>query len=224
MLHELLTTHRGELITHCREKVSKRYEPAKLPSVIDHGVPLFLQQLVHTLESEQLSAVRLPHDPTPSPVDSAIGRSAALHGAELLRMGFSVDQVVHHYGDVCQAVTELAVKKKAPISADEFRTLNRCLDEAIADAVTAFVDERESAILGQATDLHVRLGTFGEEQRRLVDVALQTFAAIQAGNLGSSGATGAALTATLTELRGLIDRALPELRLLSGLTKAPAGH
>lgn len=40
----------------------------------------------------------------------------------------------------------------------EFRTLNRSIDEAIADAVTAFGAERESAILDLATDLHRRLG------------------------------------------------------------------
>jgi hypothetical protein len=98
--------------------------------------------------------VRLDHDPTPSPVNSDIGRAAALHGTELLRLGYPVDQVVHHYGDVCQAVTDLAVKRKARITTDEFRTLNRCLDEAIADAVTSFVDEREHAILNQAADMH----------------------------------------------------------------------
>jgi hypothetical protein len=222
MLHEFLTKHRAELIRHCREKVSKRYAPAQIPPVVDHGVPLFLGQLVHTLQAEQLTSVRAAHDPMPSPVDSEIGRAAALHGTELLRLGYSVDQVVHHYGDVCQAVTELAVQKKQAIAADEFRTLNRCLDEAIADAVTAFADERENAILNQASNMHQRLGTLAEEQRRLVDISLQTLAAIQTGNVGVTGATATALTNTLKELRGLIDRTLPEIRLISGMTGPPS--
>jgi len=217
MLSEFLTTHRQAIITNSRAKVASRSAPRATALELETGVPLFLDQLIATLRIEKAPA-------SGKPSDRQIGLSAATHGRALQEIGFTVDQVVHDYGDICQGITDLAIELNAPITADEFRTLNRCLDEAIADAVTAFVDERESAILGQATDLHVRLGTFGEEQRRLVDVALQTFAAIQAGNLGSSGATGAALTATLTELRGLIDRALPELRLLSGLTKAPAGH
>src|SRR5690606_2234585 len=130
--------HRRELIRSCREKVSKRYEPSEIPQVVDHGVPLFLQQLIDTLKAEQLTPVRVVSEPAPSPVATDIGRAATLHGTELLRLGYSVDQVVHHYGDVCQAVTEMAVEKKQSITADEFRTLNRCLDEAIADAVTAF--------------------------------------------------------------------------------------
>ena len=51
-------------------------------------------------------------------------------------MGFDVSQVVHDYGDICQAITELAREQKAPITVKEFHTLNRCLDAAIAEAVT----------------------------------------------------------------------------------------
>jgi hypothetical protein len=218
MLHEFLTANRNELIQHCREKVSKRYAPAQVPQVVDHGVPLFLEQLVHTLEAEQATTVRPESEPGPSPAPTDIGRAATKHGTELLRLGYTVDQVVHHYGDVCQAVTDLSVKKRFPITTDEFRTLNRCLDEAIADAVTAFSDERESVILNQATDLHQRLGALAEDQRRLVNIALQTLAAIQTGNVGPTGATGAALMRTLEELRQLVDTALPEARLLSGMT------
>ena len=221
MLHAFLTSHRNELIRHCREKVAKRYAPSQTPQVVDHGVPLFLEQLVHTLAAEQLTTARAESEPGPSPVPTAIGRAATLHGTELLRLGYTVDQVVHHYGDVCQAITELAVKQHARIDTDEFRTLNRCLDEAIADAVTAFADERESVILDQATDLHVRLGHLADEQRRLVDMSLQTIKAIQSGRLAAAGATGTALVKTLTELRDLIDRTLPEIRLITGVAKSP---
>ena len=221
MLYNFLIAHRTELIQHCREKVSKRYAPAQVPQPVDHAVPLFLEQLTHTLEAEQSTTLRVESEPGPSPVDTDIGRSATTHGTELLRLGYTVDQVVHHYGDVCQAVTDLAVKKHATITTDEFRTLNRCLDEAIADAVTAFGDERENVLLDQATHLHTRLGVLAEEQRRLVDIALQTLAGIQTGNVGATGATSGALTKTLKELRYLIETTLPEIRLISGMTTTP---
>ena len=188
---------------------------------MDQAVPLFLEQLVHTLEAEQSTTLRVESEPSPSPVDTDIGRAATRHGTELLRLGYTVDQVVHHYGDVCQAVTDWAVKKHATITTDEFRTLNRCLDEAIADAVTAFGDKRENALLDQATQLHTRLGALAEEQRRLVDIALQTLAAIQTGNVGATGATAGALTRTLKELRHIIETTLPEIRLICGMTMTP---
>jgi hypothetical protein len=70
---------------------------------------------------------------------SDVGTTAALHGGDLFREGYTIEQVVRDYGDVCQAVTKLAIETKAPISVDEFRTFNRCLDNAIAGAVTEYV-------------------------------------------------------------------------------------
>ena len=43
----------------------------------------------------------------------AIGATAAIHGGHLLEQGFTVSQVVHGYGDVCQALTELAQETDA---------------------------------------------------------------------------------------------------------------
>lgn len=223
MLHELVSEHRAELIAQCEAKVASRYAPSIAPALVHRGVPLFLEQLITTLRAEQLTAVRVKHEPLSSPADTAIGRAAALHGTEMLRLGYTVDQVVHYYGDVCQTVTELAVDNAADITADEFRTLNRCLDEAIADAVTAFNDTREDRLVDQATHLHERLGDLAEEQRRLVDIALQTLVAIQSGKVGATGATGTALVTTLQELRSLIEATLPEIRLMSGLSKGPSG-
>ena len=76
MLHDFLTAHRAELIQHCREKVAKRFAPARPPQAVEHGVPLFLAQLVHTLEDEGLTTTRTESEPSPSPVDTEIGRAA----------------------------------------------------------------------------------------------------------------------------------------------------
>jgi hypothetical protein len=219
MLHEFLTSNRQLLIRRCREKVAKRFEPTETPGTVDHGVPLFLQQLVETLRDEQQTGIRgVESEPTPAPTD--IGRAAALHGAELLRQGFSVDQVVHDYGDVCQSVTALAVEQEIAISADEFRTLNRCLDNAIADAVASFGSARQTSIDRQAETLQQRLVAFAAEHRRLIDIATQALAAIKTGNIGISGATGTLLAHALEELRSLTDRTLPEIRLASPSAKA----
>ena len=75
-----------------------------------------------------------------------MGAAASLHGRELMQRGFTVDQVVHDYGDLCQAITDLAFELKAPIEIDEFRTLNRCLDNGIADAVTEYSYQRLSVM------------------------------------------------------------------------------
>lgn len=220
MLHELLTSNHKELIRRCREKATKRFEPSEIPAAIDHGVPLFLQQLVDTLRLEQLTPARDVAGSEATPAASEIGRAAALHGAELLRLGYSVDQVVHEYGDICQSVTAIAVELHAKISADEFRTLNRCLDDAIADAVASFGSARQISINDQAQTLHDRLSAFSDEHQRLVDIAIQSYSAIKTGNVGLTGATGTLLIHTLSELRSLAERTLPEIRRASAATTA----
>ena len=125
MLHELITSRRDEIIGRCRTKVAARTMPPPAEAAVDHGVPVFLDQLSEALRHGSISVPE-------------IGPSAARLGQDLLQRGFSVSQVVHNYGDVCQAITDMAVELDVPIGANDFRTLNRCLDEAIAGAVTAF--------------------------------------------------------------------------------------
>src|SRR5687768_10895245 len=105
MLHDFVTLYRDAIITRAREKVTNRPWPLPSTSELEHGVPLFLTQLVETL--------RLEESATPFS-DTAITSSATSHGRELLAMGFNVSQVVHDYGDICQAITELAVEQNAP--------------------------------------------------------------------------------------------------------------
>ena len=121
MLHEFLTSNRIELITRCRKKVAGRFEPSEIPAAVDHGVPLFLQQLIETLRFEQLTSVREVAVTEPAPAPTEIGRAAAVHGAELLRLGFTVDQVVHDYGDVCQSVTLSELRSLADRTLPEIR-------------------------------------------------------------------------------------------------------
>ena len=45
MLHEFLTNNRAALIDLCRERVSRRRAPRATPAELEHGIPLFLDQL-----------------------------------------------------------------------------------------------------------------------------------------------------------------------------------
>ena len=123
-----------------------------------------------------------------------------------LKSGFTVDQVVHDYGDLCQAITGLALERGAPIGVDEFQTLNRCLDNAIADAVTEFAYQRDSVLAQRDVQaMNERLGSLAHELRNHVYVASLAVTAIKAGTVGITGATGAALDRSLIGLRSLID-------------------
>ena len=225
MLEQFLSTNRDELISRCRAKVVKRPAPRPTETELRYGVPLFVNQLIEALRAERLHGVRETgkvsfalSEIQPAPSDSDIGRGAARHGNELLMKGFTVDQVVHDYGDLCQSVTEMAVEQNAPVTPEEFRVLNRCLDDAIADAVTEFQRQRDQLISDDTTRAtNERLGFFAHELRNLVQTAILATAAIKEGDVGLSGATGAVLDRSLIGLRDLIDRTLVEVRVTAGI-------
>jgi signal transduction histidine kinase len=205
MLHEFIAVHRKEIISRCRMKVAARSVPPPSEAEIDHGVPLFLDQLIDALRLGLLSSVE-------------IGQTAVLHGHDLLLQGFTVSQVVHDYGDVCQAITELAVELKAPISTEDFRMLNRCLDDAIAGAVTEYGRGRtQSTLDGEAVRGSERLGFFAHELRNLTNTAILAFEVLQKGNVGVAGSTATVLHRSLMGTRDLISRSLAEVRLTQGI-------
>ena len=205
MLHEFVTVNRDEIISRCRAKVASRSIPPPTAAEIDHGVPLFLGQLA--------DALRLGLSSSPE-----IGRSAILHGHDLLIRGFSVSQVVHDYGDVCQSITELAMEMGAPIGTDDFRLLNACLDDAMAGAVTQYGRERQqSTIDGESARENERLGFFAHELRNLIQTALVAFEVVKSGNVGVAGSTGTVLQRSLLGARDLIGRSLAEVRLTQGI-------
>jgi len=223
MMHEFLTAHRADLITRCRLKVAQRPTPKATKVELEHGIPQFLDQLIKTLRMEQSTEPMLSREVSgPSggeePPQSEIGETAALHGKELLQGGYTAEQVVHDYGDLCQAITDLAVELKAPIDADEFRTFNRCLDNAIADAVTAFSYQRDVVIAEKGVQaLNIRLGILSHELRNHLNTATLALHAIRTGDVGLKGATGAILDSSLVEMAKLIDRSLSEVRMTAGI-------
>jgi signal transduction histidine kinase len=205
MLSEFLATHRDTIIARSRAKVAARAAPRATPVELKTGVPLFLDQLIATLRIEESTSAR--------PSDRQIGRSAAKHGKALQALGFTAAQVVHDYGDVCQTITALAIELDAAITADEFRTLNRCLDEAMAEAVQAFGRQREMSMSEDETE---RLGFFAHELRNLLSNSMLAFEVLKGGTVGVGGSTGAILGRNLTRMRDLIDRSLAEVRLRAG--------
>jgi signal transduction histidine kinase len=201
LLHEFIATHREEIIRRCRSKVAARSMPPPTEAEIVHGVPLFLDQLG--------DALRLGMRSSPQ-----IEKSAILHGHELLLQGFTVSQVVQDYGDVCQSVTSLAVELEAPISTDDFRTLNRCLDDAIAGAVTEYGHERnQSTLEGESARGSARVGFLAHQVRNMADTAMVALEALQRGNVGVGGSTAAVLQRTLMNIRALTGRSLSDVRL-----------
>lgn len=219
-MHSFLANNRDELTRRCRIKVGERAGRIATEVQLNSGIPLFLNQLIRTLEIEQsqtpLDGLRISGPAGGETTLSEVSVSAAQHGRDLLELGLSVDQVVHDYGDLCQAITDLAVERDAPFEVDEFRTLNRCLDNAISDAVTEFSFQKEAlAIDANASESRQQRGSFAHELRNLLGTASLAFAAAKAGNLSLTGATGSILERSLGNLEKLIAASLEEVKSLA---------
>jgi hypothetical protein len=198
MLAEFIVEHRDEIITRCRNKVTRRESPPPTDVEIDHGVPMFLDEL--------LDELRL--DSTGNP---EICITAGKHGHDLFVQGFTPSQVVHDYGDVCQTITEMAVETNARIGADYFRKLNRCLDDAIASAITEHGREREAATTEQSSREDNRMSALIDEMRVTLLAVRVAFEAIQTGNIGAQGTTGTILARRLKALEDMNERMQLEL-------------
>jgi signal transduction histidine kinase len=201
MLYEFVTTYRQAIIDKARAKVIARSRPSATANELQTGVPLFLAHLSATLQSEADHTTLMPT------ADSAGG---ARHGRALLALGFTLSQVVHDYGDICQAVTELAVELHAPISTEEFQTLNRLLDTAIADAVTEHA--RLTAKSNVVEELE-RAGMVAHEVRGMLNTALFAYEALKQGTVAINGSTGTLLGRSLMNLCNFVDSTLAVVRV-----------
>jgi len=169
--------------------------------VLDSGMSLFLTQLSDRLRAGVTAAPG---------ATSAIGASASRHGVNLLLAGYNVSEVVHHYGEICQVVTQLAIEQETPITTSEFHALNGCLDTAIAEAVTEHA--RITAERGSASETE-RLGRAAHEIRNLLNAAVLAFQTVQRGSGNVNGAAGMVLGRSLMGLRGMVDSAVAEVRM-----------
>jgi signal transduction histidine kinase len=206
MLEHFIASNRDIIEARTRARAASRSPPLPNDGPMN-GVPVFLTQLVTALSRAHV---------TDSIDHEQIGESARRHGNDLLQAGLTIGQVVHDYGAVCQTITELAVEQGASVSGAEFRTLNLCLDDAIAGAVTEYARLAERSIVEQGTE---RLGILAHELRGRLNTAMLSFDSIKRGRVAVGGSTGLVLARSLTGIRDLIDRSLAEVRLDAGIAR-----
>ncbi len=205
MLQSFIATNREEILAKSLARVALRDEPLAATAELIHGLPIFLDQLGDALGRAALNQV-VDHE--------ALHNSASTQGGQLFRAGLTVAQVVNSYGDLCQVISGLAADQHALITARDFQTLNLCLDDATAGAVTAYVSEHDLSAALKETE---QVGMVAHEMRNALNVAVMAFASMRAGTVGTGGSTGAMLLRAFTRLGTLIDRSLAEVRLDAGL-------
>jgi signal transduction histidine kinase len=208
VLHRFIISHRETIIANARARAGSRMSPRPIETGLTNGIPLFLDHLGDALRLAQSSPV-IDH--------AALSESACKHGGDLHRSGLTIGQAVHDYGDICQSIIELAAEARAPLSGDELRVLNMCLDDATAGAVTEYARHREVAMQTEGTE---RLGVLAHELRGVLSTATLAYGNLQTGKVGIGGSIGQLLGRSLLRLSALIDISLADVRLDAGIGRA----
>lgn len=216
VLCDFLLENQAEILAVTERKSLEIAGNRASSDLLKQGLPIFFRQLVTVLKAEppvnkeKGPDVAAMAKASNRPGEVELAREAGHHGGELLRLGYTLSHVVHAYGAMCQSITEIATQKNAKITANEFHDLNRCLDVAIAGAVTEYQTIRNSEI---KKDEVTHLGFLAHELRNTLTSLNISFELMQKGTVGLGGSTAAAMKKGLKRLERLIDRSLTEVRL-----------
>ncbi len=231
MLHEFLQKNRVEVLAMTEKKALELAGSRPSSAQLKKGLPIFYEQLMDVIHVErgttpsssppgkdQEGMAQAAHESDEEamamasgrPNEVAVAKSAGEHGTELLRLGYTLSHVVHAYGAMCQSITELATAKKVLITTKEFHDLNRCLDVAIAGAVTGFQAQQDTKVTSKEIE---HFGFLAHELRNALSSANMAFQMIKKGTVAVGGNTGLVLEKSLNRLEALIDRSLTEVRL-----------
>jgi signal transduction histidine kinase len=227
MLREFLLENETEILKLAEQKTLALAGVRPSSEQLKKGLPLFYKQLLNVLlldrghpdaskvsEAGMAKAASESDEPAMAmaagrPEDAAVAKSAGHHGAELLRLGYTLSHVVHAYGAMCQSITELATIKNAIITSSEFRDLNLCLDVAIAGAVTEYQSIRNSQESNREVE---HLGFLAHELRNAIGTVKLAIELIKDGTVGFGGSTGQVLDRGIKRVEDLVERSLTEVR------------
>jgi signal transduction histidine kinase len=205
MLHKFLTQNEKSILELAVQKTRDLSDSKPSSDLLEGGLPIFLRDLIKLLKIVPIDGIK-----SETVKEKVIHSVASGHGKESYRLGYTVSQVVHGYGAICQSITELATREKFDISAWEFRELNLSLDVAIADAVTMFEETGQKKSHQQEV---LRLGSLAHELRNTLSSISIAHEMISRGSVGVGGNTSKLLSKSIARMGSLIDRSLAEVRM-----------
>jgi signal transduction histidine kinase len=201
VLHEFLSANRVAIVERTRAKLRAREGGSAREEELAGSISLFLDRLIDALRPSQ-------------PSGSAVAERAAERGRELLNRGFTVAQVLHEYGDLCEAITELGIVANVPVSASDFHLFNQCFHGAVGGAMNESTRGRDRSV---ADEGRARLEDLSHELRDTLGAAAISFEVIKKGNVGLRGSTAALHDRSLRRAIALVESSVAQVRLDSGV-------
>ena len=207
-LHEFLQSQQDAIIDRWKADVLRTSAPLAVSSLelVDH-MPQFLREVIAALrEAAGLAPINVVTDARVT---------AAEHGAQRLRLGFSLDAVVREYGALRDAMVASALASGAEISFAELQVIFNCVIPGIAGAVSEYALQRDAELARQANE---HFAFVAHELRNPLSSAMMAFHLLKEREQLPSGArTMLALERGLERSIELIDKTLQIARMASGV-------
>jgi signal transduction histidine kinase len=204
--HEILAARTDEVFLRWRDMVHGTLLPESIPAVelIDH-LPVFLAEVIAALRD----------DISPSEASRGAGRTAAAHGSQRLRLGFSLDSVVHEYGALRDAIVDTVREAGAQMTFRELQVIFDATIGGIAYAVSEYTRQRNAELHRQHNE---HIAFIAHELRGPLSSAMMAFTILQrAGHIPADNRAAQALARGHQLMREGIDHSLNLARTASGV-------
>ena len=208
VLHELLSARRDDVIRRWEGQIQGTLAPELMPLLeLRNHIPEFLGEILVALRDDAgLASAGSPPEET---------RTAAGHGAQRLRLGFSLDSVVREYGALRDAIVEEARDAGVQLTFRELQVVFDCMITGTAHAVSEYARQRDAELLRQANE---HFGFIAHELRNPLWSATMALQLLQtSGELPTGNRLVGALERGLQRARELIDQTLQSARIASGI-------
>lgn len=206
-LHEVLAQSREKVLHLWTQMVRGTLAPESLPTVelLDH-LPQFINDVVAALRED----AGLPTAPVlPEQTDSA-----AVHGLQRLRLGFSLDAVVREYGSLGDSIIATGRESGAELTFREIQVVSQCVISGIARAVSEYTNQRDAELLRHANE---HFAFIAHELRNPLSAAMMAFNNLKNARQLPDSRSVAALERGLGRTGELIDQTLQTARMASGI-------
>jgi signal transduction histidine kinase len=211
-LHEFIGAKSEDVMLRWKANVRGTIAPEAIGPIelLDH-LPTFLSEIHAALrEAEGLPAAG------PSPEDST---TAAGHGEQRLRLGFSLDSVVREYGALRDAIVSTARDAGVQITFRELDVLSNAIISGIAQAVTEYTRQRDAELLRAANE---HFAFVAHELRNPLSSATLAFELLKSkGLIPIEERSARALERGLKGASELVDHTLKLARVASGIELRP---
>ena len=176
------------------------------PELVDH-LPLFFDEIIALLREDQglASPAQLPEE----------SQTAAVHGRQRLRLGFSVDAVVREYGALRNAIVAVAASADYTLSVRELQIVFEGVITGVAQAVSEYARQRDAELQRQANEHYAFIAHELRNPLSTVMMALKTLQ--HRKQVPVEGRQVEAMVRGLSRMHDLLDHTLKIARIGSGI-------